>query len=202
MCAHTGIMVLGGQGLTGRILPTKEKGHTQDRKGFTYSFNIFVIIYIKFSTLQLFSLYILTCRGCDFSIMQNRFPTNWKNLHGNICFFSQWIVSFHIWAVSCQNQQNDCAPSENSEISLGFCPVWSESSLSAWRKLASLATQWPDSKDSDQTGRMTRLIRFFAGCTVILLVLSCCGSYRSFLTVRSTFQENEFYCLSKICLKG
>ena len=37
-------------------------------------------------------------------------------------------------------------------ISLGICPVWSESSLSAWRKLGSLATHWAQSKDSDQTG--------------------------------------------------
>ena len=37
-----------------------------------------------------------------------------------------------------------------TSISLGIRPVWSESSLSAWRKLVSLATQWVDSKDSDQ----------------------------------------------------
>ena len=29
-----------------------------------------------------------------------------------------------------------------TQISLGICPVWSESSLSAWRKLGSLATHW------------------------------------------------------------
>ena len=33
-----------------------------------------------------------------------------------------------------------------------------------------------DIKDSDQTGRMPRLTWVFAGCTLILLVLSCCGS--------------------------
>ena len=33
------------------------------------------------------------------------------------------------------------------------------------------------SEDSDQTGRMPRLIWVFAGRTVILLVLSWCGSY-------------------------
>ena len=45
-----------------------------------------------------------------------------------------------------------------TEMSLGIRPVWSESSLSAWRKLGSLATHWAHSKDSDQTGRMPRLI--------------------------------------------
>ena len=44
-------------------------------------------------------------------------------------------------------------------------PVWSESSLYAWRKLGSLATYWAHSKDSDLTGRMPRLIWVFAGRT-------------------------------------
>ena len=63
-----------------------------------------------------------------------------------------------------------------TQISLGIHPVWSESSL---------CTQWvakdpmllhADSKDSDQTGQMPRLIWVFAGRTAILLVLSCRGS--------------------------
>ena len=33
-----------------------------------------------------------------------------------------------------------------------FCPVWSESLLSAWRNLWSLATRWAHCEDSDQTG--------------------------------------------------
>ena len=61
------------------------------------------------------------------------------------------------------------------QISLGIHPDWSESSLSAWRKLGSLATHWAHSEDSDQTGRMPKLIWVFAGCTVILLVLSWWG---------------------------
>ena len=55
-------------------------------------------------------------------------------------------------------------------------PVWSETSLSAWRKRGSLATHWAHSEDSDQTGRVPRLIWVFAGRTAILLVLSCRGS--------------------------
>ena len=75
-----------------------------------------------------------------------------------------------IWAATWQNQQNDCVPS----------PVWSESSLYAWRKLVSLATHQAHSEDSDQTGRMPRLIWVFAGRTVILLVLSGgCSIFRS-----------------------
>ena len=64
-----------------------------------------------------------------------------------------------------------------TQISLGIRPVWSESSLSAWRKLGSLATHWAHSEDSDQTGRMPRLIWVFTGRTVTLLVLTCRGSF-------------------------
>ena len=52
-----------------------------------------------------------------------------------------------------------------TQISLDMRPVWSESSLSAWNKLGSLTTHWALSKDSDQTGRMPRLIWVFAGHT-------------------------------------
>ena len=45
-----------------------------------------------------------------------------------------------------------------TQISLGIRSVWSESSLSAWRKLGSLAILWVHSKDSDQTWQMPRLI--------------------------------------------
>ena len=65
-----------------------------------------------------------------------------------------------------------------AQISLGIRPVWSESSLSAWRNLGSLATHWVHSEDSDQTGRIPRLIWVFAGHTLILLVLSCRGSFK------------------------
>ena len=55
-----------------------------------------------------------------------------------------------------------------TQISLGIRPVWSGSSLSAWRKLGSLVTHWAHSEDSDQIGRMPRLIWVFAGRTVNL----------------------------------
>ena len=63
-----------------------------------------------------------------------------------------------------------------TQISLDICPVWSQSSLSAWRKLGSLATHWAHIEDSVQTGQMPRLIWVFAGRTRILLVLSCRSS--------------------------
>ena len=52
-----------------------------------------------------------------------------------------------------------------------------QSSMSTWRKLGSLATHTAHSENSDRTGRMPRLIWIFAGCTVILLVLSWGSSF-------------------------
>ena len=52
-----------------------------------------------------------------------------------------------------------------TQISLGIRPVWSETSLSTWRKLGSLATNWAHREHSDQTGWIPRLIWVFAGCT-------------------------------------
>ena len=50
-----------------------------------------------------------------------------------------------------------------TRMCLGIRSVLSESSLSAWKNLGSLATQWAHSEDSDQTGRMPRPIWIFTG---------------------------------------
>ena len=75
-----------------------------------------------------------------------------------------------------------------TQISLGIRPVWSESSLSARRKLGSLATYSAHSEDSDPTGRMPRLILFFAGRTLILFVLSCRGSLKDDAEKQNRFE--------------
>ena len=93
----------------------------------------------------------------------------------SIKWMSCCMPTWKKWATTWQNQQNECAPSEDSDKP-EHPPVWSESSLSAWRNLGSLATHWAHSEDSDQTGRMPRLIWVFVGLTLILLVLSCRGS--------------------------
>ena len=52
-----------------------------------------------------------------------------------------------------------------TQISLGIRPVWPESSLCAlWVDKDSIFLH-ADSEDSDQTGRMPRLIWVFAGST-------------------------------------
>ena len=53
----------------------------------------------------------------------------------------------------------------NTQISLGIRPVWSESSLWAQRVAKDQSILHADSEDSDQTGRMPRLIWVFTGRT-------------------------------------
>ena len=72
-----------------------------------------------------------------------------------------------------------------TQISLRIRPVWSESSLFAWRNLGSLATHWAHSEYSDQTGWMPRLIWVFVRRTLILLVLSWGGSNVMYLSANT-----------------
>ena len=78
-----------------------------------------------------------------------------------------------------------------TQISLGVRPVWSESSLSAWRNIGSLVTHWAHSEDSDQTGRMPRLIWAFAGRTATLSVLSCRGSFLQLILTMMSVEINK-----------
>ena len=82
------------------------------------------------------------------------------------------ITLNNTWAAPCQKPTIWHVRPAKTQISLGIRLVWSESSLSAWRKLGYLATHWAHSEDSDQTGRMPKLIWICARRTVVLLVLS------------------------------
>ena len=76
------------------------------------------------------------------------------NTHSCICA----LAAIHAWGtthlLSCSNEPRHDKTDKMSvrpakiQISLGIRPVWSESSLSAWRKLGSLATHWAHSEDS------------------------------------------------------
>ena len=85
-----------------------------------------------------------------------------------INIFTELATSFsvtqHKWATSWQNQQNDCVPNEDSDQP-GHSPVRSESSLCPQWVAKDPSFLHADSKDSEQTGRMPRLIWVFAGCT-------------------------------------
>ena len=61
-----------------------------------------------------------------------------------------------------------------TQINLGIRPFWSESSLSTWGKLRSLAIITVQSEASAQTGGCRGWSESSLGAKVILLVLSCC----------------------------
>ena len=67
-----------------------------------------------------------------------------------------------------------------TQISLGIRPVWSESSLSAGRKLGSLATHWAHSPGWSES---------WLGAQVILLVLSC-GSSNCLMVLRCRMKHS------------
>ena len=72
-----------------------------------------------------------------------------------------------------------CAPSEDrdqtGQLPSLICPVWSESSLSTWTNLGSLASHWAHSKDHDQIAWSTHACwcESSLSAKVIVLVLSC-----------------------------
>ena len=92
-----------------------------------------------------------------------------------------------------------------TQLSLGICPVWSESWLSAWWKLGSLATHWAHSEASDQTGWMPRLNWVFAGCTIILLVCHEAAQILRAALCKKAFivyilnNKRNFTCIFNVC---
>ena len=86
-----------------------------------------------------------------------------------------WPSHIDNWAATRQNQQNECAPSEDSDQP-GHPPSLIRFFAVRMKKAWVLSYPLSASEDSDQTGWMARLIWVFAGRTLTLLVLSCRGS--------------------------
>ena len=78
-----------------------------------------------------------------------------------------------------------------TQISLGICPVWLEPLLCVHWVAKDPTFLHADSEDSDQTGRMPRLIWVVTGRTLILLVLSCHGSNMPGLQLTDWFIINQ-----------
>ena len=102
------------------------------------------------------------------------------NIHGYIVYMFVYTCILDIW-VRVYMSRDMTKPTKWLCAQRRLRSAWAsaqsdQSSLSAWRIIGSLDTHWAHSEDSDQTGRMPRLIWVFAGRTVILLVLSCRGS--------------------------
>ena len=144
------------------------KCHTCDRRKFVRTVaHCFCHQHIAFVYIHSSLVSTLVC----FLFFLFAVTTFFSAVNGKFCFVERIIEPRH----DKTNKMSVRPP--KTQLNLSIRPVWSESSLSAWRKLGSLATHRAHSKDSDQTGRMPRLIWVFAGRTLILLVLSCRGSY-------------------------
>ena len=80
-------------------------------------------------------------------------------------------------------------------ISLGIRPDWSESSMCASWVAKDPSFLHADSEDSDQTGRMPRLIWVFAGRTVTLLV---CHVAAQIQTANMAGLDSSLYCVENM----
>ena len=96
-----------------------------------------------------------------------------------LCLVPFILVLKFCWPVCFQNMSSLMTkPTKwhvrlaKTQVSLGIHPVWSESSLCAWRRLGFSATHEVHSEYSDQTGRMPRLIWVFTGHTCHFIGLS------------------------------
>ena len=102
-----------------------------------------------------------------------------------------------IWACTYQNQQNECT--QWRPRSAWASTQSDQSSLCAQKDVKDPMFLHADSKDSDQTGRMPRLIWVFPGH--ILLVLSCTGSYycevqsQGVMPITGTSLWNDNFCI-------
>ena len=117
-------------------------------------------------------VYTENCRQkCKFPCCGNQNKIGTTEIVTLVKFYQ---CNFTIWAATWQNQQNECAPSEDSDQS-GHLPSLSRVFAVRMKKAWVLSYPLSGSEVTDQTGRMPRLIWVFAGRTVILLVLSCSG---------------------------
>ena len=92
----------------------------------------------------------------------------WSDCSLSLIWVYTLCRSICIWAVTWQNQQNDCAQWRLRSAWAVFVVRMKK----AWVLSYPLTAQWRLIRQ----GRMPRLIRVLAGRTLILLVLSCCSS--------------------------
>ena len=106
-----------------------------------------------------------------------QFTSPYDNFHLHMTIFIPILM--HSLAFKPQHDKTNkmrVRPAK-TQISLGICPVWSESSLCTHWVAMDPRFLHADSEDSDQTGWKPRLIWVFAGRRLILLVLSYRGSF-------------------------
>ena len=109
-------------------------------------------------------------------------------MHVNLtCCFMQWNIIIFRFESHLENFiWNEPRHDKTNKMSVrpaktGIRPVYSESSLYAVWVAKDTRFLHADSEDSDQTGRMPKLIWVFAGRTVTVLILTCRGSNSLFV---------------------
>ena len=115
-----------------------------------------------------------TCHFCTFQL--------W-GAESESVFCKLWTVQTRInmkWAEVQLDQQNDVRPVK-TQISLCIRTVWYEYSLCTQCGAKAQTFLRVDNEDSDQTGRMRRLIWVFTGRTSFCFVLSCSSSKMMFV---------------------
>ena len=113
---------------------------------------------------------VSNCAECKFYAFDTSIIKPWTTVY----LQRHWVMAQcwrYRWAATWQSQQNECAPSEDSDQSRLI-------RVFAVRFTGSLGPSFlhADSEDSDQTGRMPTLIWVFAMRTLTWLVLSCRGA--------------------------
>ena len=114
---------------------------------------------ILYSHMRLWVLPLCVGRGATAPLTGHwgtgeRDPARSLDVRNNIWNIRRhYQTSSYKWATTWRNQRNDCAPSEDSDqprtqISLGTCLVWSESTLCTQWVAKDLSSVHADSEDS------------------------------------------------------
>ena len=122
-------------------------------------FRLYIRVHVNYYSFQLgvdyiFQNFIKTfciVSGCEFGDkMDCEGTTTSQCRYSNYtrrqcCQTCDFLLKRSKWAATWQNNKMSVRPAK-TQISLGIRPVWSESSLSDWRNIGSLATHWAQAK--------------------------------------------------------
>ena len=140
-------------------MPIFMKHLTVFYKGIIYSCNSLRMVNI-YLCLLLGNLHTNRCiQWHPFNCLSSHLSNNEVPLYIIFCWEENLNQNLHqkhvMWLWQCINEpphdktNNVAVRPAKTQISLGIRPVWSESSLSAWRKLGSLPPYWAHIEDSD-----------------------------------------------------
>ena len=110
------------------------------------------------------------------------FWSNWKLFQAKMsgkkkierCYDKMWQTKDNLSHRTTKQTKCHVCPVE-TQISLGICPVWSESWMSAWRKHGSLATNWAHRKRLIRLGGCPGWYEFSLGAQSFCWY--CCGGW-------------------------